>query len=269
MALALGTELVTIFRLQANPRAPLGKAAERLDHSLGALRSARQVHIDAQTLDVGAAFTADVRLDAGWAALNMLLQAWAKLPAQGPGAEGVGRAQHLIEIIFPEGLAFTQAPYKVQWAESQMRLDRLGERENADHVRAVGGEAFVAEIREAYAAYGEALQITAKRAEAKAVKVREPFDRVVAALRRYVLAVTAYADENDHDPAVSALAETLLAPVAAWQGPGVRKGRGRGEPVQEPDSAEPTAASGGPMPDPGGPAERGSRAGQGPAAGRR
>ncbi|HEU4404719.1 MAG TPA: hypothetical protein VFS43_05450 [Polyangiaceae bacterium] len=243
-ALALGTELVTAFRLQGEPPAALAKGAERLEGSLEALRSSRQRLLDAQKLDAGAAFAADLRLDAGWAALYLLLQAWAKLPDRGPGADGVGRARHLIEIIFPQGLSFTQAPYKIEWAESQMRLDRLGEPENADHVRALGGESFVAEIREAYEAYGEALQITARRAEAKAVRVREPLDEVVTALRRYVLAVAAYADERDDDEAARALAEALLAPLAAWQSPRRRKGRGGGRPTDEIGEVEPTGDAG-------------------------
>jgi hypothetical protein len=49
-----------------------------------------------------------------------------------------------------------------------MRRDRLAEPENAEHVRTGGGEA---------------LPITAKRAEVEAVKVREPFDQSVSPRR--------------------------------------------------------------------------------------
>ncbi|MCU0687399.1 MAG: hypothetical protein MUF34_34990 [Polyangiaceae bacterium] len=252
MALALGTELMTVFRLQVDPPASLQKAAGRLERALEALRSSRQLLLDAQALDATLPFAADLRLDAGWSAFYLFLQAWAKLPAAGPGAEGAKRAQHLITVVYPAGLSFTQAPYKIEWAESQMRLDRLGEPANAVHVQKLGGEAFVAELREAYEGYGEALQITTKRAEAKTVKVREPLDQVITSLRRYVLGVSAYGDHDyDLDDATSAegaaraLALTLLAPLAAWQSPGGRKGKA--DPIEAPPAGgdEPTTGGGG------------------------
>jgi hypothetical protein len=171
-ALALGTELLTVFRLEANAPASLQRAAGRLERALEVLRSSRQLLLEAQALDASVPVAADLRLDAGWSAFYLLLQAWAKLPVAGPGADGAKRAQHLLNVVYPEGLSFTQAPYKIEWAESQMRLDRLGEPANVDHVQRLGGEAFVAELREAYEGYGEALQITTKRAEAKTIKVR-------------------------------------------------------------------------------------------------
>ncbi|HEU4404933.1 MAG TPA: hypothetical protein VFS43_06535 [Polyangiaceae bacterium] len=233
-ALALGTELHTVYKLQDAPPEALHKPAERLGHGVGALRASRQDAVDAPKADSGAAAAADLRLDTAWAAFFLCLQGWAKLPAEGPTAEPAEIARQFIDVLYPQGLSFTQAPYKIEWAESQARLDWLDEPANAGRVKALGAELFVAEIRGAYEGYGEALQITARRAEAKAVTVREPFENLVTALRRYVLSVSAYANEADGDPAAIALAETLLAPLAAWQSPGGRKGKGKGEPAEEP-----------------------------------
>ena len=85
-ALALGTEFVTVLRLQDEVPERLHKAGERLERSLGALRESRQRSVEAQKLDHSVPHAADVRLDAGWAAFYRLLQAWVRLPAQGPGS---------------------------------------------------------------------------------------------------------------------------------------------------------------------------------------
>lgn len=253
-ALALGTVLYTVYKQQGGPPPPiLHKPAERLGQAVGALRAARLTELDAPKPDTGAAVVADVRLDTAWAAFYLVLQGWAKLPATSAAADKAEAAQHLIDFVFPDGLAFTQAPYKVEWAESQQRLDWLGKPENVEHIKELGAEPIVDEAREAYEAYGEAIQITAQRSEAKAVRVSEHFGQMTSALRRYVLSVISYADDNEGDLGALALADTLLAPLAAWEPPGGRKGKGKGEPADEP------APGGGPAQPPqgGGPVPQG------------
>lgn len=84
----------------------------------------------------------------------------------------------------------------------------------------------------AYVAYGEALHLTKRKAGVKAqVKVREPLERVLDAVRRYVVHVVAYLDDHEDDPAAQALCRAWLEPLATW------KSSGRGRKVQGPDGA--------------------------------
>ncbi len=228
-AVSLSTRLITAAEgCQGRLTPLLVKSVERLAGSVEALRASRTLLDGIAPIDPGAALAADGRVDAACAGFHGFLQAWARLPAPGPGAERAARARRLLETLYPSGLGFTQAPFVTEWAEVQNLLDKAGRAENVELIEAVGGETFVAAIRETFEAYGEALQITKLRAEVKAsVRVREPLDAVIGALRSHVLRVTAHADAGDDagDPEARALAEALLAPLAAWQASGGRKGR--------------------------------------------
>lgn len=50
--------------------------------------------------------------------------------------------------------------------------------------------------------------------------MREPLERVLVAVRRYVSQVAAYVDEYERDAEVRAMGEALPAPVASWKSSG-------------------------------------------------
>ena len=238
-ALTLGTELLTVANKHRALPAPLAKAKKRLEASLEELRETRRARREVEEIDASAAVAADQVLDAAWSALYSFLQGWSKLP--GKGAKLAPHAKRLLEAVFPQGLKFTQLAYKLEWAESQTRLDRLGEKENAASLRELGGELFVTVLREAHRDYGLALHITqAKEVAAEAAKVREPLDAFADALRRYALRVTAHADDDDDEQAAE-LAATLLAPLASWRSSERRAGRG--DVGEEPPPAGPDVVS--------------------------
>jgi hypothetical protein len=223
-ALSLGTELVTVANAQRSLPAPIGKSKKRLEAALEELRGARRAAHEADAIDTSAAATADQTLDAGWSSFYSFLQAWAKLP--GEGAARASFARRLLDLVYPDGLKFTQLGYKLEWAESQTRLDRLAEKANVALVKELGGELFVRVLREAHREYGVALKITEAKEEAKAAaKVRAPLDAFADALRRYALRVTSYAEDEDDDEAAGALAAKLLAPLATWRTAERRAGR--------------------------------------------
>jgi hypothetical protein len=226
-AFTLGTRLVTtaeVHRARLNPA--LIKVVERLNTAVEALRTSRRLQREIDDLASGSALRADVRVDAACAGFHGFLQGWARLPVPGCGAEKAALAQRLLDVLFPRGLSFTQAPFVTEWAEVQTLLDRVDQPAHAALTRELGGAIFVEAIREAFVAYGEALQITKRRAELKAsARVREPLDALVEALRSYVLRVSAHADAGDDagDPDARALAEALLAPLVDWKTSGGRK----------------------------------------------
>ncbi|HEU4410905.1 MAG TPA: hypothetical protein VFS43_36975 [Polyangiaceae bacterium] len=236
-AVALSTRLLTVADdHRAQLTLPLAKAAERLSSSVEALRASRVRLEEVKALDPSAALAADVRVDAACGAFHGFLQGWARLPSPGPWAEKAAMARRLLDKLYPFGLGFTQAPFVTQWAEVQKLLDRADLPEHTEPIRVLGGETFVEAIRDTFEAYGEALQVTKRRAEVKAgARVREPLDALVTSLRSYVLRVTAHADAGDDlgDPAARSLAEALLAPLVAWHTGGARKEKAAGEPGGE------------------------------------
>jgi hypothetical protein len=77
---------------------------------------------------------------------------------------------------------------------------------------------FLKNLAAAHKEYGEALGITsAKAATPSGGNVAEPLTEAKEALRKYLLQVSAYAD--DTDPTTTELTEALLAPLAEWQSP--------------------------------------------------
>lgn len=222
-ALSLGTELVTVASAQRSLPAPISKAKTRLVNALEELRASRRAAHEADAIDTSAAAAADQTLDAAWSSFYSFLQAWAKLP--GEGATKASFARRLLDLVYPDGLRFTQLSYKLEWAESQTRLDRLAEKVNASFVKEIVGEIFVRVLREAHREYGVALKITEAKEEAKAAaKVRAPLDAFGDALRRYALRITSYVDDEE-DEAAGALAAKLLAPLSTWRSAERRAGR--------------------------------------------
>ncbi|HEU4408069.1 MAG TPA: hypothetical protein VFS43_22595 [Polyangiaceae bacterium] len=229
-AMALGTELLTAGRQEPGLPPALAPALGQLERGLGALRMARRLQREAKAIDASVVVEADQVLDRTWSGFHDFLVGWTKLSDAPEAAERAGRARELIERVFPDGLRFLNFPYRMQWADSLMKLDRLGEPRLAGHVRALGGEAFVGAIARAHEAYGAALNLTRRKADVNArVRVRAPLDAFLEALRSYVLRVTNFVDENKGDEAARALGRRLLEPLTAW------KGRGGGRKVESPE----------------------------------
>jgi hypothetical protein len=224
-ALTLGTALVSAARKGPGLPPAMVLALEPLERELGALRRSRQLQREVRSIDGSIAVAADQALDTNWSGFHAFLVGWTKLANAPEAAERAGRARDLLEIVYPEGLRFLNLPYCEQWGESEIRLARLAEPRHAEHVRALGGEAFVGAIRRSHEAYGVALNVTERKAEAEAqVRVREALDAFIEALRSYLLRVAAYVDEHARDEEAQAIGRALLRPITTWKGQAARKG---------------------------------------------
>ena len=220
-AMALGTALVTAARQEPDLPARFARPLERLESECEALRTSRRQQAAAREFDANAVGKADQLLDGAWSGLHSFLVGWTKLSATPEGVDQGARARAVLGRVFPAGLRFLNLPYRDQWAESQTKLDRLAEPSVAEHVTSLGGDAFVRAIELAHAKYGEALHVTKRKAEARVqIKVREPIERVLDAVRRYVVHVAAHVDEREGDPAAQALGYALLEPLATWKSSG-------------------------------------------------
>ncbi|HEU4409286.1 MAG TPA: hypothetical protein VFS43_28770 [Polyangiaceae bacterium] len=241
-AMALGTALITTARQEPKLPPRFVRPLKRLETECEALRISRQQQDDTPEVDASAATKADQELDGAWSGLHTMLVGSTKLTATPEGVERGVRARAVIDRVFPRGLRFLKLPHREQWAESQKKLDRLAEPTIAAHIEALGAGPFVRAIVAAYTNYGAVLHLTQRKAEAKAqVKVREPLERVLDAVRRYVVQVAAYLDEHEDDPAAQAMCRGLLEPLATWKSSG---GGRKALAPEAPDGDEPGVGSG-------------------------
>ncbi len=211
-AVTLGIELVEKADAQATLPPSIVKARGRLEEALERLRASRSVLEDAPVFDAVAVGEADHELDTAWSALHSFLQGWAKLPGKD---EERGAAQVLLDAVYPNGLKFTQLTFKLEWAESKARLDRLEEDYYSGLLAKLGGRPFQEELRDAQRAYGAALKIDQPAGPPKpSAHEHAPLQEFVEALRGYVVQTSAHAEHGEGD--AHALTESLLGPFTTW-----------------------------------------------------
>lgn len=181
---------------------------------------------------------ADAVVDNAVAALDGFLAAWSRLPETYAESQLAAATR---QALFPDGTGFLRLSYAQQWAQVERRCQLLKQDGHDQSIAKLGGSALTKHLLEAQAAYGEALGLTkATAVPQEPVGVREPLDAFVAALRLYVIKVTAYRDEAS--PATVALAERLLRPLVTWVGRVPQKGStASAEPKAPTPSPAPTA----------------------------
>jgi hypothetical protein len=215
-AVALGNELMTVSKKAGKLPSGLQKAQKRLTTALGELESQLTTGgaSEANPYDSAAAVAADTKLDRAWGAMNDFVQSFLRLPHDDQQVRA--DAQRIIDAAFAQGLRFLQLPYKLQWAESKVRLKRLEDKPTTAALQRLGGALFLQTVTKAHEEYGVALNITVEAEPApKATRtLREALEAFTAALRIYVMQAAAFALEDD---ASKASAEALLAPIARWQ----------------------------------------------------
>ena len=227
---ALVTELVTRARGRSLA-APIASALATLERQQRSLKDALTSRLAMErTTDSARARAADNALDAAFSATFDWLTGFSKLPES---YEASKIAARLHGALFPEGLKFTQLPFKLQWSEADARLSLIAKDTSLEAAfGTLGGSVFLENLRRAHEEYGAALGVTAERAaEPAAPNVQEPLLAVRNAIRTYVLRVLAYADEQD-----PALVDALLAPLATWESRGGARG------ARVPTPGEPTDA---------------------------
>jgi len=225
-------DLVTIPVLDAPKAIAMGQALDQaargakdlpplVQKALDQVRATQVVLADALATKVGDAAgaspdvtrAADQVIDAVWRAFHAWLQAFTRLPTN-LATDQVASAQQLLGEFFADGLQFTQAAYRAEWAESGARLQRLAQTGQDAVVRTLGGDVFLKALATAHQAYGEALGLTADRAApAVPARLKEPLQAFQTALRTYIVRVAGQVD--DDDPQTVALARKLLAPLSA------------------------------------------------------
>jgi hypothetical protein len=230
-AIALGNELLTVAKGAGKVPAGLQKAQKKLAAALGVLEAQfAATPAEGPAYDSAVAAAADTKLDRAWGAFNDFAQSFLRLPHDDERVRA--DAQRVVDAAFGQGLRFLLLPYKLQWAESRARLQRLNDKATAAALGRLGGGLFVQSVTQAHDEYGAALNITvgAEPAPKATGSVREALEGFVAALRVYVMHAATFGVEDEANQAV---ADALLEPVARW-----RVGRRVTAPADEPDEPE-------------------------------
>ncbi len=154
---------------------------------------------------------ADRGLDGAWAAIDMRLGAWERLPS-GVYPE-VALAAEVRRTLLPDGLGFTQLPYREQWAESDWRVRLIDTDDLGETIEALAGPVFLAELRTAHARYGVALGITEAAPDEDEVptSMRDHWRAFRDAVKQYVLRLFGTLDETD--PAAVAAVKKAVRPI--------------------------------------------------------
>lgn len=222
-AVALGQEiLLTGKQIKTLPKF-ISNTFARLETDHQALQKAMQASLGAgNSINTNQAREADRAEDNAVAALFDFLAAWARLPETLTESSD---ANHLIRVLFPQGLKFLNLSYKLEWAEVEARLARIKQDKLDEIIKQLGGAPFLKHLQTVHATYGQVLGMTSLKANEEDLTttavVREPFQRFLATLRSYVLKVLAYQDETQPD--TFELSEQLLRPINEWQSRPTRK----------------------------------------------
>ena len=211
-AVALVTQLATAATNEGKLAPPIQEALDDLQATSAVLKIEMKKRGQSDGVDPAAARAADGVLDRAWSSTEAWLSGWAGLEAHAhvEAARGAHRR------LFPEGLTFLTKKYKVEWTESEMRLDIIDEEKLDKLFDALGGKAFLKSLRAAHQAYGDALGITcAKAAVGPAPLVRDALDATLASAREYVAQVAGSVRRKK--PETEATATRLLAPLASWE----------------------------------------------------
>jgi hypothetical protein len=193
---------------------PLPAGIERSRQRLGAAYAALEGAITGVSVragDVDRQREADRAIDNAWEATHLWLSGFCKLPVDANAH--VPSARALFSQIFPDGVSFTKLPYRVQFSESQARLDSIANEGHEETFAVLGGSSFLAELYRTHKGYEEALRPLLALDEDTKTR-NEELAAALQALRQYVSRVVSFSD-----PGISgseALSNALLAPLSRW-----------------------------------------------------
>lgn len=181
---------------------------------------------------------ADTVVDNAAGALDDYLATFLRLS---PALPKVQLAAQVRQRLFPDGTSFLKLPFEQEWAQLDRRVALLHSEGLDKKIEQLGGEDFVSTLREAHTAYGKALGLTTVPAKpVENVTLTDPLVEFAAALRRYVIQVIAYRDEEE--PATLELSERLLRPLTEWTSSAYRGGDDSAPGSEPPPEGEPSAS---------------------------
>ena len=210
---------------------PIERSYKRLISAHETLTSALRTQSIGSDADTQAKRKADQALDNAWGSLYDWLSGWCRLPASSHANAQV--AQELFTVLFSEKLSFLQLAYKLEWQESQSRLEAIEQGKHENTFKVLGGASFIKHLKEMHSTYGKVLGITSIN-EDKTSNAEVGIQSTAArdALRDYIMRVNAYADPEE--PGSQELAQALLKPLTTWTSTRTRKSASESDSKHEP-----------------------------------
>ncbi|HEX2574567.1 MAG TPA: hypothetical protein VH877_33785 [Polyangia bacterium] len=150
----------------------------------------------------------DLAADNAWSCLVIRLEGAAALPVEiYPFAL---RARELLQLLFPDRLAFTQLHYPSQWAEAQKRINNIQAHGLQIDLDRIAGPEYLAEVRRTHERYGEIVGTSqAKDAPATVPELAEPLRRLGRAMAGYGIQMVALYFSGD-EPTRARVRRALL-----------------------------------------------------------
>ncbi len=108
-------------------------------------------------------------------------------------------AQALLDVLFPNVLAFLQGEHDGIWIDSRDLLAKIDDGGHVDAINRLAGEMFLSAVRRAHQTCGDALGLTRASAEKVSVELKGLLDAVTAAISTYAIQLIASADASDAD----------------------------------------------------------------------
>jgi hypothetical protein len=209
-AIALATAMVARARKAGPLPALIDKSLVRVEGALQGTHATVSAHVEDMGVE-GTVTSVAYRVLAGsWGACRAWCSGWSRLPNQ-PDINA--KAERMDNVLFADGLRFTQRKYNVRWVESQARLDLIDEQGLEPIFVELGGQRILDTIRDAHAGYGQALGLTVPADETQTLS--QAVRALLEEMRRYVVRVSGHAEPDE--PATQALVENLLWPLANWR----------------------------------------------------
>ena len=238
-AFSIGEELLTRAKDEEELAEPIADEVKKMKHAVAELGEALRSRFE----PTGEEHKMEAHREAAarWKGVHDMLTAWAELN-QGKKSD---LAQRMLNAMFADGLSFTRAAYRTAWTESDQRLEWLEEEELDEAFAELGGAEFLKELRAAHRKYGEALGIKKVTEAKQAASLREPFDALLARIRKYVVQVTAHGELDV--AGAREQAARLLTPLVEFQSARAKAPAKEEEPeaapVTEPTATPPPAST--------------------------
>lgn len=201
---ALSLAQIMLHRVPAAPPPPIKKAASLVEKAVAELKEKWKEQVGPHARN-------DVRpiarrIDRAWSSIRDRLVAYESLPE---GSEDRVRAASIALVLFPDGLDFLTLPFVREHAESEKRIEVIDDRGLGKQLEILVGKRFLAELRAAQEAYGDALGINKVTAQpVPTVMVNDQLRALMEAISRYALQLLAFAshDADKHEAVAFALA---------------------------------------------------------------
>lgn len=235
--IALVTALVTQADAAGALPAAIARELARVRGGLGTLRAGAETRAQ-ENGQSGSKEVWDRALDTAWTALRWWSKGWSLVPHL-ENAQRAESGRKLEALLFPDGLRFTQMPFRTEWVESQTRLGLIEREALAVVIADLGGTPLLEAVRKAHDDFGRVLGLTEASEVVTSATMRDERDALIDILRRYVLQVTAHADRDDPDSI--ALAARLLQPIKTWKSRVSAPATNDETPGAEPEPAPPAA----------------------------